>query len=197
MSWFSLARYIPAVAIVMLLPMVANAQSSCLPVGGNLTLNGILEVEIGGPTQCDDYDSVLVSGTTLFGATGVVDVTILNAYSPTGTFEILTSVGAITDNGLTLDPSDTGQFSLTVNSNSVILTSLTGGQPGDFDGDGDVDGDDFLEWQRTDATAPGLTDWQNNYPTVLAALSAQAVPEPSSILLLLGMTALVAGRRIY
>ena len=59
------------------------------------------------------------------------------------------------------------------------------GIPGDFDGDGDVDGADFLEWQRNDVTPAGLIDWQNNYgtPTLLAAVAV--VPEPSSILLII------------
>lgn len=53
---------------------------------------------------------------------------------------------------------------------------------GDYDGDGDVDGADFLEWQRTDGTAAGLMAWQDNYgPPALQAATA-SVPEPSSAL---------------
>jgi hypothetical protein len=41
--------------------------------------------------------------------------------------------------------------------------------PGDFDFDGDVDGRDFLRWQRGQSTTPqssgDLADWQNNYGT--------------------------------
>ncbi len=58
---------------------------------------------------------------------------------------------------------------------------------GDFDMDGDVDGADFLKWQRDDGTSGGLTDWQNNYGNgTLAALAgaASSVPEPTSALLL-------------
>lgn len=53
-------------------------------------------------------------------------------------------------------------------------------QPGDFDEDGDVDGRDFMEWQRGNSPNPlsagDLSDWQNNYGT--SALSAVSVPEP-------------------
>lgn len=35
--------------------------------------------------------------------------------------------------------------------------------PPDYDADGDIDGADFLAWQRDDATADGLTDVQNEY----------------------------------
>lgn len=41
--------------------------------------------------------------------------------------------------------------------------------PGDFDLDGDVDGRDFLQWQRGQSTSPlgagDLADWQNNFGT--------------------------------
>ena len=37
---------------------------------------------------------------------------------------------------------------------------------GDFDDDGDVDGDDFLIWQlEVPVSASDLTDWEDNYPT--------------------------------
>ena len=59
--------------------------------------------------------------------------------------------------------------------------------PGDFDGDGDVDGRDFLIWQRGGApggsTPANLQAWQQNYGTPLAA-ALGAVPEPSTLLLL-------------
>lgn len=39
---------------------------------------------------------------------------------------------------------------------------LSVGLPGDFDNDGDVDGRDFLVWQR-DTSVGELADWQENY----------------------------------
>jgi hypothetical protein len=54
---------------------------------------------------------------------------------------------------------------------------------GDFDSDGDVDGRDFLVWQRNPSIG-NLVDWQANYGA--GALSANvAVPEPSSFVLVL------------
>lgn len=66
------------------------------------------------------------------------------------------------------------------------------GLPGDFDLDGDVDGTDFILWQRGDSPNGGspadLTAWQSAYNG--GALSASnAVPEPSSAILL-GLSAL-------
>lgn len=60
----------------------------------------------------------------------------------------------------------------------------------DFDLDGDVDGSDFLHWQRGESTTPpsaaDLDLWQTNYG-VTEQLSATftSAPEPSSMLLLL------------
>ncbi len=58
---------------------------------------------------------------------------------------------------------------------------LTVGVPGDFDGDGDVDGRDFLVWQPNPMVG-NLADWQANYGTgnLLTAASI-AVPEPASL----------------
>jgi len=88
----------------------------------------------------------------------------------------------------------------------VYLNSLTA-LAGDFDDDGDVDGFDFLTWQRgfgTDFTADDLTDWATNYGTGVSPLaagsglaaSAAAVPEPSTAALLtLALAALATPRR--
>jgi hypothetical protein len=59
---------------------------------------------------------------------------------------------------------------------------------GDFDYDNDVDGLDFLKWQRGETTMPlsalHLADWENNYGNVLPiAAAATTVPEPTSVLL--------------
>lgn len=69
------------------------------------------------------------------------------------------------------------------------------GVDGDFDGDGDVDGRDFLIWQRgeTDpALGPGdLVLWQDNYGVGTLNTIAAVVPEPSAAVLL--GSVLVAG----
>jgi hypothetical protein len=55
----------------------------------------------------------------------------------------------------------------------------------DFDGDNDVDGDDFLFWQRLLGGADDLALWETQYglPVLLAGVSA--VPEPQSVSLVL------------
>ncbi len=57
------------------------------------------------------------------------------------------------------------------------------GQDGDFDGDLDVDGADFLEWQRTLGDATNLGLWEANFGTVPAVSAVVGVPEPTSIAL--------------
>ena len=58
------------------------------------------------------------------------------------------------------------------------------GQPGDHDGDGDVDGIDFLAWQRNPTTG-NLSEWQTHYgaPATGAAslVASHAVPEPTAL----------------
>ena len=68
---------------------------------------------------------------------------------------------------------------------------------GDFDGDLDVDGADFLRWQRGLSFSPlsgsDLAVWQANYGTMAAA--ASAIPEPCALgLLLAGVGILCPGR---
>lgn len=53
---------------------------------------------------------------------------------------------------------------------------------GDADGDGDVDGTDFLMLQRNNAA--GIPDWESNYGADNATASFNPVPEPSTALLL-------------
>jgi hypothetical protein len=65
---------------------------------------------------------------------------------------------------------------------------------GDFDGDNDVDGRDFLVWQRNPSVG-NLADWQANYGT--SSLTATtAVPEPSSIVMLSLLAAASLVRRL-
>lgn len=63
----------------------------------------------------------------------------------------------------------------------------TAGNPGDFNGDGNVDGVDFLAWQRGESPSPlsasDLADWQSNYGAGLQLAAASAVPEPTCSIL--------------
>lgn len=69
---------------------------------------------------------------------------------------------------------------------SYTLADAPAGSPGDFDADLDVDGNDFLIWQRggsPSALSPDdLADWKANYGAGEVP-SFAAVPEPGSLLL--------------
>jgi hypothetical protein len=70
---------------------------------------------------------------------------------------------------------------------------------GDHDNDDDVDGDDFLAWQRGESPKPlstiDLADWQANYGTSGVTPAGAAVPEPSAAALLIIAAAAAAARR--
>ncbi|MEM8945352.1 MAG: hypothetical protein AAGD11_09225 [Planctomycetota bacterium] len=80
---------------------------------------------------------------------------------------------------------------------TFTYTSSVAGPEGDFDGDGDVDGADFLKWQQDGLTPADLQAWQTNYGQGVPALaSLAAVPEPSAAALcLFGVAAICQLRR--
>lgn len=92
---------------------------------------------------------------------------------------------AYTDLGAGDLPNDGGTFEQIT---YTFATNPNPNDPGDFDNDGDIDGNDFLIWQRGNSTtgpldAGDLVDWQNNYGTG-PLVAAFAVPEPSTLILL-------------
>jgi hypothetical protein len=65
---------------------------------------------------------------------------------------------------------------------------------GDFNQDGDVDGRDFLAWQRNPALG-SLSDWQANYGPWPSLADSTAVPEPSGAFALVVALAMCGRRR--
>jgi hypothetical protein len=84
--------------------------------------------------------------------------------------------------------------------NDIVLIGVgsSSGMPGDFDDDGDVDGRDFLAWQRgsspTPFSAEDLADWQANYGVGPMPL-VSAVPEPTTVALICAAVLPLLGRR--
>ena len=77
--------------------------------------------------------------------------------------------------------------------NNLGYTAVEG-TAGDFDGDGDVDGRDFLVWQR-DPGVGNLSDWQANYGNGNLVAAVGAIPEPATIMLLAAASGLYFLRR--
>jgi hypothetical protein len=108
-----------------------------------------------------------------FAFTPTSKLTLINATASL----LLGEFGSVTFLGST-----TADVNYDLANGDVYLDNFQGeSYPGDFDGDGDVDGRDFLVWQRNPSVG-NLGDWQTNYGVGgLAAVSA--VPEPSAVLL--------------
>jgi hypothetical protein len=101
-------------------------------------------------------------------------------------------------------------FSLVDNIRVEQIVSVV--EDADFDADGDVDGRDFLTWQRgfgtpdasladgdadddDDVDGDDLVIWQTQYGTTGPLGAFSAVPEPSTIVSLLGATLMLGLRR--
>jgi hypothetical protein len=130
----------------------------------------------------------LVFGTELFGATG--EAAIHNGFDqddipPTNIasfiFWSLTGVGQ----------PPVWRTNLASHMRFLVQGQLAG-IAGDFDEDGDVDGRDFLTWQR-DTSVGALDDWQTYYGVGALVETNIAVPEPtaSALAALLALMAVV------
>ena len=186
----------------VLIPNVGNmdnlrlaGQINKLQVNGDLTLGstGILEFDLGQ----DSYDQIAATGAALLQ--GTINVNLDNSgYLALGagqTFTILTAAGGITNAGLNLVlPANFS--SQIVNSTSLVLTY---GLPGDYNGDGKVNGADYVVWRKTSTDPNGYTVWRQNFGAGGGAGSganAGAVPEPTAIAtLVIGCCLAAACRR--
>jgi hypothetical protein len=135
--------------------------------------------------------------------TSTVNVNISNIdLAGTGT-EWLYGVNQTIPQASRFDVESGNNFSVNVPFRSILALRIDAQTvvPGDFDGDGDVDGRDFLVWQRGDSPNPvsaeDLADWQEWYSTVPELAASVAVPEPISSALagLLAVTAGIARHR--
>ena len=149
------------------------------------TPTGELEIDLAG-LLAGEFDAVDVVGGAALG--GTLDVSLDASFEPAlgNTFTILT-----TQNGNVTGEFDATTFPLlnglafdvVYNAQSVVLEVIAGANNGDFDMDGDVDGADFLKWQRGEMSMPpsaaDLAAWQATYG--LSGLAGVAsVPEPST-----------------
>jgi hypothetical protein len=112
---------------------------------------------------------------------GFENLSLINGVVPANG-QLTFAVTGFNDVGFVGDHSEDASYSLEVN-----LFSVT--HPGDFDNDDDVDGRDFLRWQRKQSPNNGnladLQAWQTNYGYNGSLTAVQAVPEPATVMLLI------------
>jgi len=135
-------------------------------------------------SQFEPGTSVLPNTDVLIGARHADNATAQNPHSGMTAFFYDGRIDEVAfwDTALTPDNIDW----LQTNSLSTLAAA---GPDGDFDGDGNVDGADFLDWQRNLGDAANLGLWEDNYGTAAAVSAVSSIPEPTS-LLLMGLGAL-------
>jgi T5SS/PEP-CTERM-associated repeat protein len=164
---------------------------------------GATEIQIGGTTPGVTFDRVRVTGSITI-TNGTLEVSMLNGFvpSPTDAFTVMSSLsGAFTGSffnvasGQRLATSDgVGSFLVSYGPGSpqVVLSAFQPGIPGDFDVDGDVDGADFLKWQRGGSPNPNsagdLTAWRGNFGFGGLTAAGASIPEPRAEVLALSLT---------
>jgi hypothetical protein len=166
-----------------------------LSITGDFSIldSGTLAIELGGTTAVTQHDVLAMSRFAFLD--GTLEVTLAGGFTPTvgNAFTFLTTApnGVFGEFENLVLP---GGFQWQVNyqSSSVVLAVVGLGTTGDFDGDGDVDGRDFLIWQRNPSIG-NLADWQANYGNGSLSVVA-AVPEPNSIMIALGIALFTALR---
>ncbi|MCA9237423.1 MAG: hypothetical protein KDA44_18240 [Planctomycetales bacterium] len=150
------------------------------------------------PGKSPETGMLLLTGS---GESGSIDNTL--SYVPFGNDFLILGIDMITsaeENSGTLTSIEDTEFSFAYIDFDAPPVAPGSNVAGDFDVDGDVDGDDFLAWQRgfgSQYDANDLADWQSNYGLGASAVgTAAAVPEPASITLcLLVLTGAALKRR--
>jgi len=146
-----------------------------LQVGGSITLDG-------GILRANRFEESISAGTIEINGSGILQfdnsqesVADVESHISSGFFTTSEGSPLIVD-VVDLDGTDFTQVSL----GAVCGT-------GDFDCDGDTDGNDFLAWQRgfgDEFDATDLADWESGFGTVPLSATVQAVPEPSFLSLM-------------
>jgi hypothetical protein len=142
-----------------------------------MAANSHLAIELSGATA----DQLVVGGNLDLSSNDFLDVTgsgagpwVVATYAGTlsGTFDSVTS-------GYVVDYTTPGQ---------IILNSMS--LPGDYNGDGVVDGTDYITWRKTpnaySGDPAGFTAWRSNFGKTSGgsgSSTATPVPEPAAVVL--------------
>ncbi|RIK83995.1 MAG: hypothetical protein DCC67_05450 [Planctomycetota bacterium] len=169
-----------------------------------------VDVMGGGGVAGVDYDKLIVAGAATLSGSIYIDVS--DGFTPAdGQLFPVLSAASLSLANLQLAGPDAGLFNLSVLGGADLVLTVGPPPSGDFDGNGVVDGDDLLAWKQSYGQAPGGADgnhdgrvdggdfllWQQQLGNGTAALGAasRAVPEPTAMVLALGILPLVAAAR--
>ncbi len=176
-------------------------------IGANLSLDGAtLAIDVRDNSTGQTSDQFDVVGSTTLNGDITVDVNLPGGYTPSSDVAILTTTGGIVDNSLSLSLAGSGAGSFAgvsvVGNNLMLLVGGSVSVPGDYNGNGSVDAADYTMWQDTNGNtvdpgtgADGVADgtinnldylyWKTQFANSGGSGSAAAVPEPSSLALVL------------
>jgi hypothetical protein len=167
-------------------------------LSGNLTSTGTLDIDVGGGST-NSFDSWAVTGNAVLS--GVLSVDAVGGFTPAAgqTFTVLTA-SSVSAGSLTLGGPDASMFSLIKTPTSLVLQAIGAGVNGDHNEDGIVNAADYVLWRKNPAahgSASGYTDWRQNFGSSGSGSGAGAVPEPTSMLLVLmaGLTMTASSHR--
>jgi hypothetical protein len=195
--------------------------STTITSAGNLALTSTsaLIMELGGTTPGSAHDQINASGTLALG--GTLNVSLVNGFSPTAgnTFDILNwSTLTGTFSTIQLPSLAAGLSWSTSQLYSTGVLSVVPGITGDYNANGTVDAADYIVWRKTlGQTGTGLAAdgnnnsqidqadfdiWRSHFgqtagsgsaATDGSSTTAQAVPEPTCLALLISAVLIVRG----
>lgn len=167
-----------------------GASPGATHVMGDLTMNaGSIAIELAGD-GAGEFDRVIVDGA--LGAGGTVSVSLIDGFAPVAgdSFDVLDFASISGAFNLDLPALDDG---LAWDASALLTTGELAVTDGDFDGDADVDGEDFLAWQLGTADATGFALWQTQFGDAAATALTDVVPEPAAGILAAAAALMLVG----
>jgi T5SS/PEP-CTERM-associated repeat protein len=189
-----------------------------LTITGNYTQStaGKLLIELAGTAPGAQYDQLLITGSAALD--GALQVSLLSGFAPSSgsSFDILTATGGITGTFSNQQlPMLAGGlvWNLSYGPNDVILS--VGGVLGDYNHNGIVDAADYILWRKTlgqfgaglaaDGNNNGTIDtgdfniWRAHFGQTAGSgagtIANAAIPEPTSLLQIILMAAILSTRQ--
>ncbi|MEX0612132.1 MAG: retropepsin-like aspartic protease [Pirellulales bacterium] len=161
---------------------------------------GTLAIDLRGTIPVTQYDRLAVDRFAFLA--GTLEVSLLGfTPGPGAMFTILTTGEGVFGEFDNLALPSGFQWDITYGANDVVLTVVSAGLAGDFNGDGSVDVADYVSWRKNGGTQGDYLAWRSNFGMTSsgggsANASAAGVPEPGiASLIALAACGLACGRQ--